>query len=143
VTRQTCVASYMLPKGQGLERFPWLGLTAARHHGYTHADGKAPGADGADGQRVLRDICKWHVEEFAYLPAKLKAMPEGDGNVLDRTCVLFTHEHAEASSHKASGMHSKVVGMAGDLYLTVADDVMGAGLGKFSTATQKICVALT
>ena len=70
VTRQTRVASYMLTKGQGLSRFPWLGLTAARHHDYTHADGLAPGADGADGQRVLRDICRWHVEEFAYLARK-------------------------------------------------------------------------
>lgn len=158
VTRQTRVASYMLTKGQGLARFPWLGLTAARHHDYTHADGKAPGSDGADGQRILRDICKWHVEEFAYLLSKLKSTPEGDGNVLDRTCVLFTHEHAEANSHKASGMamilaghagrlatgmHSKVMGTAGDLYLTVADDVMGAGLGKFPTATKKIGVVLS
>ena len=158
VTRQTRVASYMLTKGQGLARFPWLGLTAARHHDYTHADGKAPGSDGADGQRILRDICKWHVEEFAYLLAKLKATPEGDSNVLDHTCVLFTHEHAEANSHKASGMamilaghagrlatgmHTKVMGTAGDLYLTVADDVMGAGLGKLPTATKKIGNILT
>ena len=67
ITRQTRVASYMLTKCQGLSRFPWLGYTAARHHDYTHADGSAPGADGVDGQRILRDICRWHVEEFAYL----------------------------------------------------------------------------
>lgn len=41
-TRQTRVASYMLTKCQGLSRFPWLGCTSARHHDYTHADGKAP-----------------------------------------------------------------------------------------------------
>ena len=41
-TGQTRVASYMLTKCQGLARFPWLGHTAARHHDYTHADGKAP-----------------------------------------------------------------------------------------------------
>ena len=69
-TRQTRVASYMLTKCQGLSRFPWLGYTAARHHDYTHADGKAPGADGVEGQRILRDICSWHVEEFAYLVAQ-------------------------------------------------------------------------
>jgi hypothetical protein len=40
-TRQTRVASYMLTKCQGLARFPWLGHTAARHHDYTHKDGKA------------------------------------------------------------------------------------------------------
>ena len=76
VTRQTRVASYMLTKCQSLSRFPWLGYTAARHHDYTHADGKAPGADGVEGQRVLRDICRWHVEEFAYLLAKLKSIPK-------------------------------------------------------------------
>jgi hypothetical protein len=153
VTRQTRVASYMLTKGQGLSRFPWLGLTAARHHDYTHADGRAPGADGADGQRVLRDICRWHVEEFAYLLAKLRSIPEGDGTVLDRTCLVYVHEHAEANPHKnsglamivaghagrlATGMHSKVTGTVGDLYVTVADDVLNAGIGKFPTATRKI-----
>ncbi|MGH9664175.1 MAG: DUF1552 domain-containing protein, partial [Bryobacteraceae bacterium] len=66
ITRQTRVASYMLTKCQGLSRFPWLGLTAARHHDYTHRDGKAPGADGRTGQRIMRDICRWHVAEFAY-----------------------------------------------------------------------------
>ena len=87
-TRQTRVASYMLTKCQGLSRFPWLGYTSARHHDYTHADGKAPGADGVEGQRILRDICKWHVEEFAYLVAKLKSTPEGDGTLLDHTCLV-------------------------------------------------------
>ncbi|MFN0102030.1 MAG: DUF1552 domain-containing protein [Bryobacteraceae bacterium] len=153
VTRQTRVASYMLTKGQGLARFPWLGLTAARHHDYTHADGKAPGGEGADGQRILRDICRWHVEEFAYLLNKLKSTPEGDGSVLDHTCLLYVHEHAEANPHKCSGLamiaaghagkmatgrHTKTMGTAGDLYLTLADEVMGAGVGKFPTATRRI-----
>jgi hypothetical protein len=153
VTRQTRVASYMLTKGQGLARFPWLGLTAARHHDYTHADGKAPGGEGADGQRVLRDICRWHVEEFAYLLAKLKSIPEGDKTVLDNCCLLYAHEHAEANPHKnsglamivaghtgrlATGMHTKITGTVGDLYLTLADDVMNAGVGKFPTASRKI-----
>jgi hypothetical protein len=152
-TRQTRVASYMLTKGQGLARFPWLGLTAARHHDYTHADGKAPGADGADGQRVMRDITRWHAEEFAYLLAKLKSIPEGDGNLLDHTCIVYAHEHAEANPHKCSGlamivaghtgklktgMHSRVMGTIGDLYWTVADDILGAGLGKFPTASKKL-----
>src|ERR1041385_9352419 len=63
-TSQTRIASYMLTKCQGLARFPWLGHTAARHHDYTHKDGKAPGSNGAEGQRILRDICRWHVEEI-------------------------------------------------------------------------------
>jgi len=142
-TGQTRVASYMLTKCQGLARFPWLGHTAARHHDYTHKDGKAPGETGEEGQRILRDICRWHVEEFAYLTAKLKSIPEGDGSLLDNTVLMYVHEHAEAGPHKTSGMialvagsrdklahgqHTKIAGTFGDLYTTLFNGVMGAGV---------------
>jgi hypothetical protein len=152
-TGQTRVASYMLTKCQGLARFPWLGHTAARHHDYTHKDGKAPGETGEEGQRILRDICRWHVDEFAYLVAKLKSIPEGDSNVLNNTVLMYVHEHAEAGPHKTSGMialvagsreklahgqHTKVAGTIGDLYTTLFDGVMGAGLGKVPTASRQL-----
>lgn len=157
VTRQTRVASYMLTKCQSISRFPWLGYTSARHHDYTHAEGKTAGADGVEGQRVLRDICKWHVEEFAYLIAKLKSVPEGDGSVFDHTTLAFLHEHAEANPHKNSGLamivaggdkrlangaHTRITGTVADVYLTIADDVLGAGIGKFPTATKKVSALL-
>jgi hypothetical protein len=152
-TNQTRVASYMLTKCQGLARFPWLGHTAARHHDYTHKDGKAPGERGSEGQRILRDICRWHVEEFAYLVAKLKSIPEGDSTLLDNTVLTYVHEHAEAGPHKSSGMialiagskrqlamgrHTKIAGTIADLHLTLADDVIGAGLGKVPSASRKL-----
>jgi hypothetical protein len=101
----------------------------------------------------MRDINRWHVEEFAYLLAKLKSIPEGEGNLLDHTLLVYVHEHAEANSHKTSGMsailaghagnlktgmHSSVTGTVGDLYLTLADEVMGAQAGKFPSASQKL-----
>jgi hypothetical protein len=152
-THQTRVASYMLTKCQSLTRFPWLGYTSARHHDYTHADGKAPGADGVEGQRVLRDICRWHVEEFAYLIAKLKSVPEGDGTLFDHCCLTYVHEHAEANPHKNNGLavivaghagkvvtggHTKVTGTMGDLFLTLANGPMQASLANFPTADQKL-----
>ena len=57
--------------------------------------------------------------------------------VLDHTCLLYAHEHAEANPHKCSGLamivaghtgrlktgtHTRVMGTIGDLYLTVADE---------------------
>jgi hypothetical protein len=152
-TRQTRIVSYMLTKCQGLSRFPWLGYTAARHHDYTHRDGKAPGADGPDGQRILRDICRWHVEEFAYLLGRLKSIPEGEGTLLDQTCLVYVHEHAEANDHKnnglsvivaghprglRTGLHTRTTGTIADLYLTLADGVFGARLEKFPTASRRI-----
>jgi len=146
---QTRVASYMLTKCQSLTRLPWLGYTRLRHHDYTHTNGDSP-----EGQRIMRDICRWHVEEFAYLLRRLKAVPEGDGNLLDNTCVVFAHEHAEANPHKdnglalilaghaggmKTGLHSKMRHTIGDLYLTVAEEVLKLPLEKgFPTAEKKI-----
>jgi hypothetical protein len=150
---QTRVASYMLTKCQGLSRFPWLGYTSARHHDYTHRDGNAPGADGPDGQRILRDICRWHVEEFAYLLAKMKSTPEGGGNVLDHTCLVYVHEHAEANDHKNNGMslivaghangmktglHTRTTGTVADLYWALANRSMNADLKSFPSASKQL-----
>jgi Protein of unknown function (DUF1552) len=147
-TGQTRVATYMLTKCQSLVRLPWLGYTALRHHDYTHTK-----ADSPEGQRILRDICRWHVSEFAYLVAKLKSVPEGDGTLLDHCCLLFVHEHAEANPHKNNGLaaivaghtgglvtgtHTKVAGKMGDLFLTVANDVLKAGLDGFPTADRTL-----
>jgi hypothetical protein len=147
-SRQTRVATYMLTKCQSLVRLPWLGYTTLRHHDYTHTNADSPRA-----QRILRDICRWHVEEFAYLLAKLKSIPEGDGTLLDRTSVLFLHEHAEANIHKNNGLaaiiaghrtpggkHTKVTGTLGDLYLTLANNVLKAGLPAFPTASKTLDV---
>jgi hypothetical protein len=145
---QTRVISYMLTKCQGLSRFPWLGHTSQRHHEYTHGQVETP-----RGMRILRDICRWHVEEFAYLVGKLKATPEGAGNMLDNTCLLFVHEHAEANAHKnnnhavivaghagkmKTGLHTRTTGTLGDLYSTVADEVLGVKIGAFPHAAKKL-----
>ena len=76
--------------------------------------------------------------------AKLKSIPEGDGTLLDNTLLMYVHEHAEANSHKTSGMialvagskdqlalgrpYTRACGTFGDLYLTLADGVLDAGL---------------
>jgi len=101
----------------------------------------------------LRDICRWHVEEFAYLVAKLKSVPEGDGTLFDHCCLAYVHEHAEANPHKNSGLamivaggmsslakgtHTRITGTMGDVYQTLADDVLHAGISKFPTATRKV-----
>ena len=145
---QTRVASYMLTKCQSLVRLPWLGYTTLRHHDYTHTN-----ADSPQAQRIMRDICRWHVQEFAYFIARLKSIPEGRGTLLDHCCLLYLHEHAEANLHKNNGLvailaghtnrlvtgrHTKVTGTVGDLYLSVANDVLGASLESFPTAASKL-----
>ena len=45
---------------------------------------------------------------------------------------------AGRQANSPEGIHTSVTGTVGDVYLTLADDVMGAGLGKFPTATRKL-----
>lgn len=147
---QTRVASYMLTKCQSLVRLPWLGYTTLRHHDYTHTNPDTP-----QQQRILRDICRWHVEEFAYFVGKLKSIPEGTGTLLDHCCIVYMHEHAEANPHKDNGLaaivaghanhlvtgaHTKVTGTMGDLFMTLANGPIQAELplSSFPTAEQKL-----
>ncbi|MDX1980304.1 MAG: DUF1552 domain-containing protein [Bryobacteraceae bacterium] len=142
---QTRVASYMLTKCQSLTRFPWLGLAGNRHHDYTHNNAGSP-----QQQRIMRDICRWHVEEFAYLLERMRSIPEGDGSLLDNTCSVFVHEHAEANPHKCNGLailvagggikggtHTKTHHGIGDVYLTIAEEILKTKLA-FPTAEEKI-----
>ncbi|MBK9168738.1 MAG: DUF1552 domain-containing protein [Bryobacterales bacterium] len=148
-TGQTRVASYMLTKCQSLVRMPWLGYTALRHHDYTHTNSYSP-----EAQRIMRDICRWHVEEFAYFLAKLRSVREGDRTLLDSTLVLFVHEHAEANIHKnnglpaiiaghtgghvATGLHTKTTGTMAELYLSIANDIFDLDLESVPTAAKKL-----
>jgi hypothetical protein len=146
---QTRVASYMLTKCQSLTRFPWLGHSDNRHHDYTHNNPGSP-----THQRTLRDICRWHVEEFAYLLEKMRSVPEGEGTLLDHTAAVYVHEHAEANPHKCNGlaiivaggvggmkrgMHTKSHNGIGDVYLTIAEEALKTPIGKeFPTADEKM-----
>jgi hypothetical protein len=82
----------------------------------------------------------------------MKSIPEGDGNLLDHTCAIYVHEHAEANVHKCNGlailvaggagkmktgMHTKSHNSIGDVYLTVAQEVLKAQV-DFPTAREKM-----
>src|SRR6266849_5746068 len=146
---QTRVTNYMLTKCQGLTRFPWLGLAGNRHHDYTHSNAGSPSS-----QRIMRDICRWHTEEFAYLLERMKAVPEGAGTLLDNTICMSSHEHAEANSHKCrgmaillaggggkmkTGMHTKSHNTIGDIYKTLTEEIFKVDV-NFPTAEEKMSV---
>ncbi len=154
VTRQTRVASYMLTEGPRAFPVPMARATPRRGTTTTPtpmAVRRERTAPKVSAYCVTSAAGTWKSSHTCW--RKLHSIPEGDGTVLDHTCLLYVHEHAEANPHKnsglamivaghagrlATGMHSKVTGTVGDLYVTVADDVLNAGIGKFPTATRKI-----
>ena len=54
----------------------------------------------------LRAHLRFHVSQLAYLAAKLDSMPEGDGTVLDNTCLMFLSNMWSAASTTTAGCPS-------------------------------------
>ncbi len=77
-TDKTRVASLLISRDLSAMYYPFLDVKQA-HHGASHAN------NNDEYERITR----WHVSQFAYLAAKLDAMPEGNGTVLDNSCLMF------------------------------------------------------
>ncbi len=77
-TDKTRVASLIISRDLSAMYYPFLGVNQG-HHGASHNN-------NSDGYEA---IARWHLSQFAYLAGKLDAMPEGDGTVLDNSCLMF------------------------------------------------------
>lgn len=79
----TRIATFMFGNAVSNVSFRWLDGVSAGHHDVSH-HGKDP-----DKLRQYQLINQWHIEQYAYLLRRLKAMPEGETNVLDNSMILF------------------------------------------------------
>jgi hypothetical protein len=77
-TDKTRVASLIISRDLSAMYYPFLGVNQG-HHGASHNN-------NSDGYEA---IARWHLSQFAYLASKLDSMPEGDGTVLDNSCLMF------------------------------------------------------
>ena len=77
-TDKTRVASLLLARDLSALYYPWLGVKEG-HHAASHAN-------HTDG---YEQISRFHLSQLAYLAQKLDAMPEGDGSVLDNSCLMW------------------------------------------------------
>jgi hypothetical protein len=68
---------------------------------------------GSQSQRMYSAICKWEVEQFAYLLSKLKAVQEPDGTLLDNSVVLFGSGIGESAIHDTLNMPVILAGKGG------------------------------
>jgi hypothetical protein len=77
-TDRTRVASLLLARDLSALIYPFLGVNEG-HHGASHNN-------NSDG---YERIARFHLSQLAYLATKLDAMPEGNGTVLDNSCLMF------------------------------------------------------
>jgi len=80
-TDKTRVATLLISRDLSAMYYPFLEVTQG-HHGASHNN-------NSDG---YERISRFHVSQLAYLAAKLDSMPEGNGTVLDNSCLMFLSE---------------------------------------------------
>ena len=98
--------SYPFPKS---ELFPQGGTSVGFHGGSHHQD------DPAQIRRYA-DLNRYHVSTLAYLAEKLKAMPDGDGTMLDHSLILYGTNMGNSNQHQHYDVpHILVGGVNGQL----------------------------
>ena len=144
----TRVLSFQLAREASTRVYPEAGVTDP-HHPLTHHSG-----DPEKMARVAK-INAYHVSLFAYFLQKLKATPEGNGNLLDNSLFLCgsgmgnpdVHDHTNLPIVIAGGAAGKVKGgrhikydqptPLANLHLTLLDRV-GVHLDSFADSRGRI-----
>ncbi|QDV66639.1 hypothetical protein Poly24_03260 [Rosistilla carotiformis] len=90
-TDKSRVATLLLNRDLSGLFYPFLDVTKT-HHSASHDD------RSDEYERISRYYCS----QYAYLANKLDAMPEGDGTVLDHSCLLFISSMYSGSSHDST-----------------------------------------
>src|SRR5688572_5119008 len=147
-TDRTRVASLLLARDLSSLYYPFLDVRDG-HHGASHDD-------LSDG---YERISRFHLSQLAYLAQKLDAMPEGEGTVLDNSCLMFLSNMWAGWKHDNMKMPVVTVGGLGgtlktgrsldylykgddnrrmcSLYLGIMDR-MGVKLDAFGDATTRL-----
>lgn len=147
-TDKTRVASLLLARDLSALYYPFLQVKDG-HHSASHDN-------NSDG---YERISRFHLSQLAYLATKLDAMPEGDGTVLDNSCLMFLSNLWIGRKHDNSRLPLVLAGglggtlktgrtldyvKAGDdnrkmcsLYLSLMDR-MGVKLDKFGDAETRL-----
>jgi hypothetical protein len=147
-TDKTRIASLLLCRDLSSLYYPFLEVREC-HHSASHDD-------LSDG---YERISRFHLSQMAYLAKRLDAMPEGEGTVLDNSCVLFLsnmwsgwkHDNMKLPVVMAGGLGGTLkTGRALDylydgddnrklcsLYLSIIDR-MGVKLDRFGDADTRL-----
>lgn len=102
----TRVGTFMYGGEQRARMYPEMGFSE-NHHSMSHH-----GNNPENLERYAK-LCTWEVELFAYLVAKLKATPDGDGSLLDHSLLMLGGGMSDGNIHSHMDLPTALVGGAG------------------------------
>jgi hypothetical protein len=102
-TNKTSVATLLLCRDISGMFYPFLPVTEA-HHLLSHND----------TSKEFTLVNQYYTGQLAYLAGRLESMPEGDGTVLDNSCLLFMSNMWSGSRHDSTRVPVLTLGNLGD-----------------------------
>ncbi|MCA9066137.1 MAG: DUF1552 domain-containing protein [Planctomycetaceae bacterium] len=106
-TDKTRIATLLLCRDIGGLFYPFLNVRNA-HHSASHDD------YSDDWKRITQ----YYVSQLAYLAGRLDAMTEGDGTVLDHSCIIWVNNMWSGSRHDSSKVPLLTIGSLGNTIRT-------------------------
>jgi hypothetical protein len=147
-TDKTRVATLLLNRDLSGLFYPFLDVRSA-HHSASHDD----------RSDAYERISRYYCSQFAYLASRLDAMKEGEGSVLDNSCLMFISSMWSGSKHDSSKVPVLLAGGLGgtiktgrvldyarlgddnrklcSMYLSIMDR-MGLKLDRFGDAETRL-----
>jgi len=103
----TRVITFMFANDVSNKNFSFVDGVRGSHHDMSHHSNKP------DKIEQYQRIARWHVEQFAYLLNKMKAIREGEGTLLDNAMVMCGSSLSDGNRHDPNNLPILLGGRAG------------------------------
>jgi hypothetical protein len=111
-TDATRVSTFMFGNAVSGKNFSFLEGVSGGHHQLSHHE------NHADKLEQFKRINVWHVQQYAYLLARLKSLREGEGTLLDNAMILFGAGFRDGNAHDPHNLPLVLAGRAGGTLAT-------------------------
>ena len=103
----TRVGTFMFACDVSGKNFSFVDGVKGSHHELSHHEGKK------EKQEMYWRINRWHIEQYAYMLDQMKAIKEGDSNLLDNSMILCGSVIRDGNSHNPHNLPLVLAGRAG------------------------------
>ncbi len=110
-TDTTRVCTFMLANEGSNRAYRNIGVSDG-HHQLSHHQG-----DRAKHAKI-REINRFHMQQFAYILNRLRSIPEGDGNLLDHSMIVYGGGLADGDRHQHDDLPLIMAGRGGNTIQT-------------------------
>ena len=106
----TRVCTFMLANEGSNRSYRNIGVSEG-HHNLSHHQG-----DRAK-QMHIREINRFHIQQYAYVLSRLRAIPEGEGTLLDNCMIDYGGGLADGNAHDHANLPLLLAGRGGGTIL--------------------------